>query len=128
MQPYAPEAVSFPGDRTLFTQGFVPEQPEEQLVRRWLSHWDTVNGEFQGIDEILADDFVSHNMPEGDRDAMMADVEAFRSENPNSYFSVDDLVVVDGRAFPEPSSVADSRWCARGSRGRAGQSAATAGA
>ncbi len=68
-------------------------------MRRWLSHWDTVNGEFQGIDEILADDFVSHNMPEGDRDAMMADVEAFRSENPNSYFSVDDLVVVDGRAF-----------------------------
>jgi len=72
---------------------------DEEVVLRWLNHWDTVNGELEGIEEILAEDFISHNMPEGDRDVMVADVAAFRADNPNIYFEVDELVIEDGKAF-----------------------------
>jgi hypothetical protein len=94
----APEAVTFPGIEYQ-SQGYATEQANAELVRRWLYHWDTVNGELEGVDQLLADDFVSHNMPEGDREAMIADMAAFRADNPNTYFSVDDLVIEDGRAF-----------------------------
>jgi hypothetical protein len=72
---------------------------DEQLVLQWLNHWDTVKGDLEGIDELLSDDFVSHNMPAGDKDMVIAGIEAFRTENPNVYFTVDDLVIADGKAF-----------------------------
>ena len=71
----------------------------EEIVNRWLYLWDTVNGDLEGAEEILSDDFVSNNMPEGDRDAMIADIAAFRDGNPGAYFPLDDLVVADNKAY-----------------------------
>jgi ketosteroid isomerase-like protein len=71
----------------------------EEIVNRWLYLWDTVNGDLEGAEEILSDDFVSNNMPEGDRDAMIADIAAFREGNPGAYFPLDDLVVADSKAY-----------------------------
>lgn len=90
--------VMTPGTMAELDAAFA-KMAQEELVRRWLYHWDTVNGELEGIDELLAEDFVSHNMPEGDRDVMIADVEAFRAGHPNTYFTVDELVIADGKAF-----------------------------
>jgi predicted dienelactone hydrolase len=94
----APEAVSFPGIEYQ-SKGYATEQADVELVHGWLNHWDTVNGELEGIDEILAGDFVSHNIPEGDREARMAEIAAFRADHPNTFFSVDELVIEDGKAF-----------------------------
>lgn len=71
----------------------------EEIVRQWLSHFDTVNGDLAGADELLAAGFVSHNMPAGDRAVMLADLAGFREANPNTYFTVDDLVIAGGKAF-----------------------------
>lgn len=90
---------------------------DEDLVRRWLSHWDTIKGELEGIDEILADDFVSHNMPEGDREAMIAAATAFRAENPNTYFLVDDLAIVGGKAFVTQRMMQVPEGAAEGAEG-----------
>lgn len=72
---------------------------DEELVRSYLSHWDTVNGQLEGVDELLTEDFVSHNMPEGDRAVMLDAIAGFRAGNPNTYFSIDNLVIADGKAF-----------------------------
>jgi ketosteroid isomerase-like protein len=56
-------------------------------------------GDLSVADELLADDFVSHNFPAGDREALKGAVAGFRTENPNAYFAYDDITVVDGRVF-----------------------------
>ena len=94
----APEAVSFPGIEYQ-AEGFDTAQANEELVRRWLYHWDVAFGELEGFDELLADDFVSHNMPEGDREAVIAGVAAYREENPNTSFVIDNLQIAGDTAF-----------------------------
>lgn len=72
---------------------------DEALVARWLNLWDTVNGDMAEFDEIVAEDFVSHNLPEGDREAMRAGIEGFRADNPGAYFPLEQLVIADGKAY-----------------------------
>jgi ketosteroid isomerase-like protein len=56
-------------------------------------------GDLAVADEILADDFVSHNFPAGDREALKGAVTGFRAENPNAYFAYDDPLVTEDRVF-----------------------------
>ena len=51
------------------------------------------------FDEIVSDDFVSHSMPEGDREAMRAGIEGFRADNPGAYFPLEELAIADGKAY-----------------------------
>lgn len=94
----APEAVSFPGIE-YEAEGFDPEPSEAELVSRWLYLWDTVNGDMDDFDEIVSEDFVSHNLPEGDREVMRAGIEGFRANNPGVYFPLEDLAIADGNAY-----------------------------
>lgn len=56
-------------------------------------------GELAVVDEIIAEDFVSYSypIPQGDRAALRESVAAFRAENPNAYFTYDDITVTDDR-------------------------------
>ncbi|MCB0117311.1 MAG: nuclear transport factor 2 family protein, partial [Caldilineaceae bacterium] len=56
-------------------------------------------GNLDLADDLLAEDFVSHNFPAGDRAALKDAVAGFRVENPNAYFSYDDVVIGDGQVF-----------------------------
>jgi ketosteroid isomerase-like protein len=56
-------------------------------------------GDLSVADELLAEDFVSHNFPAGDRAALKGAVAGFRAENPNAYFAYDDITVADDRVF-----------------------------
>lgn len=56
-------------------------------------------GDLSVADELLAEDFVSHNFPAGDREALKGAVAGFRAENPNAYFTYDDITVADDRVF-----------------------------
>jgi ketosteroid isomerase-like protein len=56
-------------------------------------------GDLAVADELLADDFVSHNHPAGDRAALKDAVTGFRAENPNAYFTYDDITVAGDRVF-----------------------------
>lgn len=67
------------------------------VVRYMEELWN--QGNLDVADELLAEDFVSHNFPEGDREAVKASVVGFREENPTAYFSLDDVVVTEDRAF-----------------------------
>jgi hypothetical protein len=57
-------------------------------------------GDLAVADELLADDFVSHNHPAGDRAALKDAVAGFRAENPNAYFTYDDI---SGPFCPRPN-------------------------
>ena len=56
-------------------------------------------GDLTVADELLAEDFVSHNFPAGDREALKGAVAGFRAENPNAYFAYDDPIVTEDRVF-----------------------------
>jgi ketosteroid isomerase-like protein len=56
-------------------------------------------GDLSVADELLAEDFVSHNFPTGDLEALKGAVAGFRAENPNAYFAYDDISVADDRVF-----------------------------
>lgn len=56
-------------------------------------------GDLAVADELLAEDFVSHNFPAGDREALKEAVTGFRAENPNAYFTYDDITMADNRVF-----------------------------
>ena len=91
----------------VFTPEFVEKfdaamahQASSALVDRYFAElWN--EGNLDVVDEIIAEDFVSHSYPmiDGDRDALRESVSGFRAENPNAYFTFDDVTVADGRAF-----------------------------
>ncbi len=71
----------------------------EALVARYMRLWDTVNGDLDDFDEIVSEDFVSHNKPEADRAGMRAFLEEFRADAPGAYFLIDELAIRDGKAY-----------------------------
>ena len=76
------------------------EQANMAAVERYFEElWN--QGNLDGYDEIIAEDFVSHSYPfiDGDREALKENVMGFRAENPNAYFTFDDITMADGRAF-----------------------------
>ena len=57
-------------------------------------------GQLETVDEVIAENFVSHNTPAGEgRDFMRAVVAGFREDNPGIYFPLHEIVVTDGHVF-----------------------------
>jgi hypothetical protein len=56
-------------------------------------------GNLSVADEVLSEDFVSHNFPAGDRETLKQAVAGFREENPGAYFPIEQLVMSDDQAF-----------------------------
>lgn len=70
----------------------------QEVVQRYIEElWN--EGDLSVADELLSDDFVSHNFPEGDREALKQSVTDFHAENPGAYFSIDDLIISEERAI-----------------------------
>lgn len=67
------------------------------VVRYMEELWN--QGNLAVADEVLTEDFVSHNFPAGDREFLKGAVAGFSAENPNAYFSLDDVVVTNGKVF-----------------------------
>lgn len=68
------------------------------LVERYMDELWT-QGDLAVAEEIIAEDFVSHNFPLGDRAALIDSVVDFRAGNPNAYFTYDDMTVTADRVF-----------------------------
>ena len=91
----------------VFTPEFIAEmdaamarQADRVTVERYFEElWN--QGDFAGFDEIIAEEFMSHSYPmiDGDRDVLKEDIAAFRAENPNAYFTFDDITLTGDRAF-----------------------------
>lgn len=74
------------------------QQSIKALAERYMEElWN--QGDLSVADELLADNFVSHNFPPGDRAMLKEAVAGFRAENPNAYFTYDDITVSEGRVF-----------------------------
>ena len=57
-------------------------------------------GQLEVVDEVIAENFVSHNTPAGEgRDFLRAAVAGFREENPGIYFPLHEMVVTDEHVF-----------------------------
>ena len=70
----------------------------EEAVRRYMEElWN--EGDLSVADEVLSEDFVSHNFPAGDRETLKQAVAGFREENPGAYFPIEQLVMSDGQAI-----------------------------
>ncbi|MEZ4866590.1 MAG: nuclear transport factor 2 family protein [Caldilineaceae bacterium] len=70
----------------------------EETVRRYVETlWN--EGDLTVADELLTEDFVSHNSPAGDRAALKQAVTDFHAENPGAYFSIDQLIMSDDQAI-----------------------------
>lgn len=69
------------------------------VITRYMDNlWS--QGELALVDELIAEDFVSHNTPAGEgRDFMRAAVSGFREGNPGVYFPVHEIVVTDAHVF-----------------------------
>jgi ketosteroid isomerase-like protein len=73
-------------------------EANKTLATRYLEElWN--QGDLAVADETLSEDFVSHNFPAGDREALKQAVAGFREANPGAYFTLDDMVVTEDRAF-----------------------------
>jgi len=76
----------------------VAQQAIKAAAARWMEElWN--QGDLAVADELLADDFVSHNFPAGDRETIKGAVAGFRKDNPNAYFTYDDITVAGDRVF-----------------------------
>ncbi|MEM7129458.1 MAG: nuclear transport factor 2 family protein [Chloroflexota bacterium] len=74
------------------------EISREETVRRYMEElWN--EGNLSVADEVLSQDFVSHNSPAGDREALKQSVTDFHAENPGAYFSIDNLAMSDDQAI-----------------------------
>lgn len=73
-------------------------------------------GELTVADEIVSEDFVSHSFPfpGGDREALKESVASFRAENPDAYFTLDDIVVTENQVFVQNSMMTKAEGATEG--------------
>ena len=77
------------------------------LAHRYLEElWN--EGNLEIANEILAEDFQSHNFGGGDREALVDAVVSFREENPNAFFPIEDLAVTNDRIYIQNSKMVRS--------------------
>ncbi|MEM7028549.1 MAG: nuclear transport factor 2 family protein [Chloroflexota bacterium] len=70
------------------------------LVELWYQN------DFDAVDEILSDDFVSHAFPEGNSDILIEAIKGFRNDLPDGYFIIDELTVTTDKIVALGSAVA----------------------
>lgn len=87
------------------------------VVRYMEELWN--QGDLAVADEVLAEDFVSHNFPAGDREALKGAIAGFRAENPNAYFDLNDIVVTVDKAFIQNTLMVRPEGAPANARGEA---------
>ena len=78
-------------------------EANKMLVNRFYEElWH--EGNLDVADELLSEDFVSHAFPEGGVEELKAAVTGFRTDLPEGYFVIDDMIVTKDRAVVRGSA------------------------
>jgi ketosteroid isomerase-like protein len=82
-------------------------EANKMLVIRFMEElWR--EGNLEVTDELLSEDFVSYVYPEGGREELKAAVTGFRTDLPNGYFIVDEMIVTENKVVMRGSAVAEA--------------------